>query len=170
QRLGNGHPNIVPYSVFPTQDGHVILAVGNDSQFRAFCGAMDRNDLAQDARFVTNPLRISHRDTLEAIVIETFATKPSALILSMLQHAGVPCGPIHTIEQALTSDQALARGAVVQLDDPEACAGQVSLLGNPLKLSKTPVKYGKAPPRFGADTADLTEILSRHAAARNTAD
>ena len=170
QRLGNGHPNIVPYSVFPTQNGHIILAVGNDSQFQAFCVAMNRNELARDPRFGTNPLRITHRDALEAEVTETFSTKASETILKMLQDVGVPCGPIHTIEQALTSDQAQARGAVVQVDDPDAAAGSVNLLGNPLKFSKTPVKYAKAPPRFGADTDALATILARHDAARNDAD
>lgn len=170
QRLGNGHPNIAPYSVFPTRDDHIILAVGNDSQFQAFCSAMDRNNLASDPRFVTNPLRITHRNALEAAVVEVFATKSSETVLRMLQDAGVPCGPIHTVEQALTSDQARARGAVVQLDDPNATAGTVKLLGNPLKFSKTPVKYAKAPPRFGADTDNLATILARHNARRNTAD
>jgi crotonobetainyl-CoA:carnitine CoA-transferase CaiB-like acyl-CoA transferase len=170
ERLGNGHPNIVPYGVFATQDAHIILAVGNDSQFRAFCTAMDRSDLTEDPHFASNPSRITHRDALETAVTETFATKPSETILNVLQDAGVPCGPINTIEQALTSDQAQARGAVVQLGDVQATTGMVKLLGNPLKLSRTPVKYAKAPPRFGADTDGLAAILARHSGTKNTTD
>lgn len=169
-RRGNGHPNIVPYSVFPTGDGHIILAVGNDSQFQAFCTAMERADLGSDARFAANPLRITHRDALEAEIIETFAAKTNAIVLDLLQAANVPCGPIHTIAEALTSGQAEARDAVVKVKDPNASSGMTKLLGNPLKFSRTPVKYAKAPPRFGADTDQLKYILNNHANRQKTAD
>ena len=169
-RRGNGHPNIVPYSVFPTGDGHIILAVGNDSQFQAFCTAMERADLGSDARFATNPLRITYRDALEAEIIETFAAKTNAIILDLLQAANVPCGPIHTIAEALTSGQAVARDAVVKVKDPSTSSGMTELLGNPLKFSRTPVKYAKAPPRFGADTDQLKDILNNHANRQKTAD
>ena len=168
QRRGNGHPNIVPYDVFETGDGHIILAVGNDRQFQAMCAAFERDDLAQDARFQTNPLRIEHRVPLTATITETFSTRTSAEVLEVLQTAGVPCGPIHTVEQALTSDQAKARDTVVSVKTPDAAQGQVELLGNPLKFSKTPVTYAKAPPRFGADTDDLDDILAAHAAAASS--
>lgn len=168
QRRGNGHPNIVPYDVFETGDGHIILAVGNDRQFQAMCAAFERDDLAQDARFQTNPLRIEHRVPLTAAITETFSTRTSAEVLEVLQTAGVPCGPIHTVEQALTSDQAKARDTVVSVTTPDAAQGQVELLGNPLKFSKTPVTYAKAPPRFGADTDDLDDILAAHAAAASS--
>ena len=164
QRRGNTHPNIVPYGVFPTQDGHVILAVGNDTQFQAFCDVFERQDLKNDPRFETNPLRITNRAAIDAAITETFQNIESAQILEMLQSVKVPAGPIHSVAQALQSDQAQARGAVVRLPDAEAAAGAVDLLGNPLKFSKTPVKYDKAPPRFGADTHKLPEILAKHAA------
>lgn len=166
KRRGNGHPNIVPYDVFPTKDGHVIIAVGNDSQFKAFCTALGRDDLQSDPRFETNPLRIENRDVLQQEIIETFRTRDSETLLSVLQSARVPCGPIHTVEQALTSDQAESRGSVVNVPSKDATSGSIDLLGNPLKLSKTPVKYAKAPPRFGADTAKLSEILKDHAKTR----
>ena len=166
-RRGNAHPNIVPYCVYPTQTGHIILAVGNDSQFQAFCTAMGRVDLSIDPRFVTNPLRIQHREALDVLVTETFATKSSADILHSLQDAGVPCGPINTVEQALTSDQAQARGAVVTLADPNVVDGAVNLLGNPLKLSKTPVTYRKPPPRLGDDMDQLDAVLAAHRAERS---
>lgn len=168
QRRGNGHPNIVPYDVFETGDGHIILAVGNDRQFQAMCAAFERDDLAQDARFQTNPLRIEHRVPLTATITETFSTRTSAEVLEVLQTAGVPCGPIHTVEQALTSDQAKARDTVVSVTTPDAAQGQVELLGNPIKFSKTPVTYAKAPPRFGVDTDDLDDILAAHAAAASS--
>jgi len=166
QRRGNGHPNIVPYDVFPTQDGYVIIAVGNDGQFQAFCKALERDDLAQDPRFATNPLRIENRTALQPEIIETFEEMRSENILSVLQSVGVPCGPIHTVAQALTSDQAKFRESVVNVATSDATSGAIDLLGNPLKLSKTPVKYAKSPPRFGADTKNLAEILKNHAKIR----
>lgn len=166
QRRGNGHPNIVPYDVFPTADGHIILAIGNDRQFQAMCGAVGRADLAQDPRFATNPLRIENRVALTAAIRETFATHSSQQVLELLQAVKVPCGPIHTVEQALTSDQAKARDTVVAVSTDAATSGAVHLLGNPLKFSKTPVRYTKAPPRFGADTDRLQPLLDAHAARR----
>ena len=161
-RRGNGHPNIVPYDVFPTSDGHVVLAVGNDRQFVAFCEAMERPDLRATADFETNPLRIANRDALSREIVETFRTKTSDYILSVLQNSGVPCGPINTVEDALNSQQAIARGAVVNVASPDASSGTIPLLGNPLKFSKTPVRIDLAPPRFGAHTQNLEEILNEH--------
>ena len=158
-RRGNAHPNIVPYDVFPTKDGHIILAVGNDRQFQAFCKAMDRPDLAQAPEFATNPDRIANRDALTVAVTETLATRDSAEILKVLQDGGVPAGPIHSVGQALGTAQAEARGAVVDVPHPDTVAGRVQLLGNPLKFSKTPVSINRPPPRFGADTGSLAQIL-----------
>ncbi|MFW2589884.1 CaiB/BaiF CoA transferase family protein [Sagittula sp. SSi028] len=160
QRRGNGHPNIVPYDVFATQDGHIILAVGNDGQFQAFCKGIDRPDLAADPRFATNPLRIEHREQLTGLISVTLAEMGSADLLQKLRDHGVPSGPIHRIDEALHSDQAQARGAVVQIQ-ADTSAGHVDLLGNPLKMSRTPVRYAKAPPRFGADTDDLKRLLDQ---------
>jgi len=167
QRRGNGHPNIVPYDVFATADGHIILAVGNDRQFESFCGAIGRSDLAEDPDFTTNPLRIAHRDRLTAEISVTFAAKTSADILKSLHDVGVPAGPIHKIDEALSSDQAQARGGVVQIEAATS-AGYVDLLGNPLKFSKTPVNYGKAPPRFGEDTDRLDQLLADRNVSKNS--
>jgi formyl-CoA transferase len=168
KRRGNGHPNIVPYDVFPTKDGHVILAVGNDGQFRSFCGAFGRDDLAGDARFATNPLRIANRDALQTEIVETFDSHTSDSVLTKLQSAGVPCGPIYSVAQALTSEQAKARSAVINVPAPHVTSGSVDLLGNPLKLSKTPVKYTLSPPTFGAHTDKLSQILNVHAKKRRS--
>lgn len=162
KRRGNGHPNIAPYNVFETRDGHIILAVGNDTQFQAFCRAFGRIDLAQDGRFETNSLRLENRDELEAAVSETIREWSSQDIIKMLQDCGVPCGPIHTIDQALRSSQAQAREAVVQVASATSASGSVELLGNPLKFSITPVQYAKAPPTFGEDTAGISEVLAQH--------
>ncbi len=161
-RRGNAHPNIVPYDVFATQDGHIILAVGNDTQFQAFCDAMDRADLAQNPDYATNTDRIANRDAVCQAVSETLSAHTSAEVLAMLQKVGVPAGPIHTVGQALQSEQAQARGAVLDVPHPQTVAGRVQLLGNPLKFSKTPVKVTRPPPRFGADTHQIEDILSAH--------
>ena len=162
KRRGNAHPNIVPYEVFAGSDGHIILAVGNDSQFQRFCQAIERPDLGSDPRFATNPDRIANREALTPRIAETLAAFAVADLLSLLQKAQVPCGPIHSVGQALSTDQAKARGGVVAVPHPETAEGQVRLLGNPLKFSKTPVTIRRAPPRFGQDTEALPEILEIH--------
>ena len=160
KRRGNAHPNIVPYDVFATTDGHFILAVGNDTQFQRMCAVLGRDDLAKDPRYATNQSRIAHRDALTPELIVTFARHSSAAVLEMLHSVKVPAGPIHSVEQALRSDQAAARGTVTRVAHPQTTSGSVELLGNPLKFSKTPVSYRHAPPRFGQDTARLDEILN----------
>ena len=151
-RRGNAHPNIAPYEVFESRDGHVILAVGNDGQFQRFCAAMDLPDLACDPRFATNPLRLSHRDALRPLIAARLAAQTTAEITARLDAATVPVGPIHTVGQALGSEQAREREMVVDLPAPTTARGTLPLLGNPLKFSRTPIQYRKAPPHFGADT------------------
>jgi formyl-CoA transferase len=161
-RRGNAHPNIVPYDVFATKDGHVILAVGNDAQFQKFCKAMGRDDLGADSRFATNPDRITNRDALTEVISEILGAMTTAYIIEVLQKVHVTCGPIHTVGKALNTDQAKARGTVMRVDHPGTTAGHVDLLGNPLKFSKTPVTVRRAPPRFGQDTENLSDILDAH--------
>jgi len=103
---------------------------------------------------------MTHRDSLNAAIRETFATLATADVLQKLQNVSVPCGPIHTVSQALNSDQAKARDAVVEVVNSETTQGSVKLLGNPLKFSKTPVQYRSAPPRFGQDTKRLPQVLA----------
>lgn len=162
-RRGNAHPNIMPYDVFSSSDGHVIIAVGNDSQFQRFCTVLGRIDLAQEPDYKTNILRITNRVTLSQEISVTLAALSTEDILQKLQSVKVPCGPIQTIPQALNSDQAQARGAVVTMPHPENPKKQVQLLGNPLKFSKTPVSYRISPPRFGQDTDKLDALLARNA-------
>ncbi|MEO0751456.1 MAG: CoA transferase [Pseudomonadota bacterium] len=159
ERRGNAHPNIVPYDVFAGSDGHIILAVGNDGQFKRMAVAFDRADLAEDERFQTNPLRIANRDALTVEIAQTFARFTTAELMEKLRAAGVPFGPINTVEEALTSDQVVARDTVMPMPHPETSAGEVSLLGNPLKFSATPVTFRRPPPRFGQDTQTVREML-----------
>ncbi|MBY6081771.1 CaiB/BaiF CoA transferase family protein [Ruegeria arenilitoris] len=149
QRRGNGHPNIVPYDVYETADGHVILAVGNDSQFRRFCGFLELSHLPDDTRFATNPARLEHRDALNAVLRPALQRLETKAVIDGLEALKVPVGPVQTLDQVFASDQVAARG--MQVDMP-ARPGPVRLIGNPLKLSRSPVTYRSAPPEFGADT------------------
>ena len=154
QRRGNGHPNIVPYDVYETADGHVILAVGNDSQFKRFCGFIGHPELADDPRFATNPARLEHRDALNAVLRPAVKTYDTATVISELEKLKVPVGPVQTLDQVFDTDQVAARQMQIAM---EAAPNAVNLIGNPLKFSKTPVTYRRAPPVFGADTQAVLE-------------
>lgn len=149
RRRGNGHPNIVPYDVYETADGHVILAVGNDSQFRRFCAFIGHADLADDARFATNPARLENRDALNAILRPAMVQHPTQMVISELEARKVPVGPVQSLDQVFDTDQVAARQMKIAM---QAQPGEVNLIGNPLNLSRTPVTYRHAPPVFGADT------------------
>lgn len=155
ERRGNAHPNIVPYDAFELSDGHILIAVGNDAQFARFCDAIGRAGLASDARFQTNQARIENRSVLIPQLADALIGFGKAELLSKLHAVKVPAGPIHTVAEALSSDQAVAREAVVSVPAKGTCDGAVQLLANPLKLSRTPVRYHRAPPRFGQDTKDV---------------
>lgn len=151
-RRGNAHPNIVPYNVYPAADGHVIVAVGNDAQFRRFAEWIGAPHWADDPRFATNPARLTHRDALEPLIVDRLAAFEIDAVITGLEAVGVPVGPVQTLDRVFGSDQARARGMVVEMEG-DGLGQTLRLLGNPLNFSKTPVRYAKAPPRFGADTA-----------------
>ena len=157
ERRGNAHPNIVPYDAFECRDGHILLAVGNDAQFARYCDALDLAALAVDPKFQTNLARIENRMALMDQIRPAMKTWAKADLLAQLQAIKVPCGPINTIDEALSSDQAQARAAVIAMPRPDVAGGMLQLLGNPLKLSRTPVQYQRPPPRFGQDTRDVLE-------------
>jgi crotonobetainyl-CoA:carnitine CoA-transferase CaiB-like acyl-CoA transferase len=158
KRFGNAHSNIVPYQVFACRDGHVILAVGNDSQFAKFCEIAGRPDLAQDARFAKNSERVRNRAVLVPIIEEIFLQRLAAEWIEPLDAAGVPCGPINDIAQVFENPQVRHRGMKVDLAHP--LAGSVALVASPMKLSATPVRYENAPPLLGEHTGDvLRELL-----------
>ena len=156
-RLGNAHPNIVPYQVFACADGHFILACGNDGQFAKVCAVVDQPALAQDPRFATNPARVAHRDTLIPLLGDAFAAGQRDDWLARLGAAGVPCGPINTVAEAFTDPQ--LRHRQMRIDLPDAAGRPVPQVASPIRLSATPVEYRQAPPRLGEHTdAVLTEL------------
>jgi len=158
RRLGNCHPNIVPYQPFASSDGYFILAVGNDDQFSRLCDLLGHPQYAVDLRFATNAARVQHRDDLVALLRSLFQEESSSHWIRALEAISVPCGPINTIEQALHNPQVQARGMVIECDHP--MAGKVPLVANPIKLSESTVEPGSAPPLLGEHTDQvLAELL-----------
>lgn len=155
-RRGNEHPNIVPYSVFEVADGHVILAVGNDAQFQRWCGFAGAGDLATDPRFTTNADRVRNREALYAAMPPYMATKTKQAWIDGLAKVGVPCSPVNTIAEVFADPQTTAREMRLKMPHPLAGGdGTVPLIGNPLKLSETPVSYRHAPPVLGQHSDDV---------------
>lgn len=152
-RWGNAHPNIVPYQTFQTRDGWIIVAVGNDGQFRKFVEAGGRPELADDERFATNPSRVHHRDTLVPILAEMVKARGKADWIGALEAAGVPCGPINDLDEVFDNEQVVARGMQVSL--PHPCGADVKLVRNPIRMSATPPDARTAPPLLGAQTEDV---------------
>jgi crotonobetainyl-CoA:carnitine CoA-transferase CaiB-like acyl-CoA transferase len=163
RRLGNGHPNVVPYQDFPTADGDVIIAVGNDGQFARLCGVLGHAEWATDARFATNQARQANRVELIRLLRTETLRRSTADWVAAMEAAEVPCGPINTLAQVFADPQVQARGMCVQVEHPTA--GSIPLVANPIKLSATPVDYRHAPPTLGQDTdAVLRETLGLDAA------
>ena len=156
-RRGNDHPTIVPYGTFPASDGTFILAVGNDAQFARFAALAGAPGLATDARFATNAARVRNRTVLVPLIAALTEGRPAADWLTAGEAAGVPAGPVNDLAQVFASPQVAARG--MRLRMAHGAGGHVNLIGNPLKLSQTPVTYAKAPPLLGEDTG---AVLSRH--------
>ncbi|WP_175812882.1 CaiB/BaiF CoA transferase family protein [Burkholderia contaminans] len=152
-RWGNAHPNIVPYQTFQTRDGWIIVAVGNDGQFRKFVEAGGRPELADDERFATNPSRVRHRDTLVPILAEMVKARDKADWIGALEAAGVPCGPINDLDEVFDNEQVVARGMQVSL--PHPCGADAKLVRNPIRMSATPPEARTAPPLLGAQTDDV---------------
>jgi len=163
-RAGNAHPNIVPYQVFEASDGHVIVAVGNDAQFARFCEVAGRPELARDARYAKNADRVRHRRELVPLLESLVRARPMAFWAVRLEAAGVPCGPINSIAQALADPQIQARG--LQVEYPHPLAGWVPLVASPIVMDGAGAAAGHAPPTLGADTRTvLGERLGLDAAA-----
>ena len=157
KRLGNAHPNIVPYQDFPSADGNFILAVGNDGQFRKFCEVAGIASLADDPRFVTNRARVAHRAELIPLLRQATVFKTTAQWIEQLEKAGVPCGPINDLQQVFADPQVQARG--LRLDLPNALGSSTPQVASPLRLSATPVAYRSAPPLLGQHTEALLQRL-----------
>ncbi|MET0384121.1 MAG: CaiB/BaiF CoA-transferase family protein [Burkholderiaceae bacterium] len=153
RRMGNAHPNIVPYEDFPTADGDMILAVGNDGQFAKFCEIAGRPALACDGRFATNAARVAHRAELIPLLRRETVMRTTREWIAALEPAGVPCGPINRLDEVFADPQVIARG--LRIDLPHAVAGRVPGVANPIRLSASPVAYDRGPPALGEHTAEV---------------
>ncbi len=156
RRMGNAHPNIVPYQDFPTADGDMILAIGNDAQFARFCALANHAEWASDERFATNPQRVANRAVLVPLLRQSTVMRSTCEWVAALEAAGVPCGPINRLDAVFADPQVQARGLRIEL--PHAIAGSVPLVANPIRLSGSPVTYRNAPPTLGQHT---TEVLTQ---------
>jgi formyl-CoA transferase len=155
KRYGNAHPNIVPYEVFPTSDGHIALAIGTDDQFKTFCAAVDRQDLWLDGRFCKNSGRVEHRHILIPCLCAIFAERATGEWLSLLSRHHIPAGPINDIPTLLADPQVAARQMVGEVEHPTL--GKIKQLGPVARLSKTPARMLSSPPLLG----EHTEVILR---------
>ncbi|MEK9721216.1 MAG: CaiB/BaiF CoA-transferase family protein, partial [Quisquiliibacterium sp.] len=153
RRWGNAHPNLVPYQTFKASDGWIIIAVGNDEQFRRFCQTGGQPELASDPRFVRVRDRINNRQELIPLLAHMVASRPSAQWIEQLEAANVPCGPINDLAQVFQNPQVVARGLRVDLEREDA--GPVKLVGSPMRFSATPVSYKLPPPRLGEHSREV---------------
>ena len=159
-RLGNDHPNIVPYRPFKTADGQIIIVVGNDEQFRRFCEIAGCSELTNDSRFQTNEVRVGNREELAQILDPIVAARPSAFWLKELQAQNVGCGPINNLEQVFNDPQVIAREMVHEMRHSVNGGTPARLLASPIRMSETPVTYRHAPPLLGEHTVEvMSDIL-----------
>ena len=157
-RLGNGHPNIVPYQDFPTADGRMIIAVGNDGQFARLAVELERPQWGTDPRFASNAARVANREALAAEMSAVLITRPTAAWIERFERAQVPCGPINSLDAVFADPQVQARA--LQFELARGAGASVPQIGSPLRLARTPARYRSAPPLLGADTrAVLQEVL-----------
>ncbi len=156
-RLGNQHPNIAPYQEFPTADGYLILAVGNDPTFERFCKNFGQERLLADERFSTNAKRVENRDLVTETLTPVMRSKTTAEWIEALEALKIGCGPINTLAQVFADPQVRARGCVVEM--PHASGETVKVIANPVRLSATPPAYNSAPPVLGQHTAEVLSGL-----------
>jgi len=159
RRMGNAHPNIVPYQPFPTRDGYVVIAVGNDSQFQRLCALLGCEELAGEERFATNPARVAHRDELVPVLAERTRSYTRQALLAALEASTVPAGPINSIEDVFNDRQVKHRGLARSLDAPGTEAGAVPSVRTPIHFSASALRLERAAPRLGEHSAEiLSEI------------
>ncbi len=156
-RMGNAHPNVVPYQTFATQDGSIILAVGNDGQFKRFCEAAGIPDTGGDPRFASNALRIANREACIAAITPAMKRKTTAEWIAVLEPLGVPCGPVHRLDEVFANPQIRHRNMKVNV--PHPLSGMVPLVANPIKYSRTPLSYETPPPLLSQHTEDVLRGL-----------
>lgn len=159
-RVGNAHSTIVPYQMFATADGHIVVAVGNDSQFNRFAKTLNKEEWVKDPRFTTNPARVQHRDTLVSMIDDILRTQPTAFWVQQLRDADVPVGPVNRIDQAFAEDQLQTRSMKINMHHTGSDQ-IIDLVGCPLKFSESAIDYRLAPPTLGEHTTTvLKEILN----------
>ncbi|OWW20296.1 CaiB/BaiF CoA transferase family protein [Noviherbaspirillum denitrificans] len=154
-RMGNAHLNIVPYQDFPTADGYMIIAVGNNSQFARFCGIAGHPEWATDERFATNPQRVRHREVLIALIRGVTVSRTTDDWIAAMEAAGVPCGPINSLDKVFADPQVKARGMRIEM--PHSLTDKVPLVANPIRMSASPVQYRNPPPTLGEHTEQVLE-------------
>jgi len=155
RRMGNAHPNIVPYQVFPVSDGHVIVAVGNDGQYARFVEVLGQPDLAQDERFKTNASRVRHRAELVPLLTVLTLRMTREALLSALERQGVPAGPINTVADVFADPQVIARGMRIDLPSPDAKAGAIPSVRSPIVMDGEPLAAKRPSPRLGEHTDEV---------------
>jgi len=157
ERMGNAHPNVMPYQTFKTRDGDLILAIGNDSQFRRFCVAAGIPEVGEDSRFLDNSARLENRQACVDAIAPAIRKKTTAEWIATLEPIGVPCGPINRLDQVYADPQVRHRG--LRIDVPHPLAGTVPLVANPIKYSRTPIAYDMPPPLLGQHTEEVLSSL-----------
>jgi formyl-CoA transferase/CoA:oxalate CoA-transferase len=159
EKMGSAHPNIVPYQCFEARDGkYLTLAVGNDALWRDFCKALDLPRIVEDPKFVTNPERVKNRHELIAILVQIFSTKPRDEWTEILLKAGVPCGPVYTLDEIFLDPQILHRKMLSEMQHPKA--GKIKQMGIPMKFSETPGEIGPPPPLLSQHTKEILKSLA----------
>jgi len=161
-RMGNAHPNIVPYQVFATRDAHLILAVGNDGQFKRLCDLLGRPELAEDERFATNRARVAHRSEIINILAKIIRQKSTDEWVPLIESQGIPCGRINRIDQALDEAQVKHRNMRTQV--VHQGLGEIDILASPIRMSETPTRVDRAPPMLGEHTEEVLEKLLEYSA------
>lgn len=157
-RIGNQHPNIVPYSTFQASDGFIVVTVGNDNQFKLLCQLLNVPQLATDSKYATNAQRVAHREELYSLLGLEFAKQPRQHFLDLLNATSIPHSPVNTIEEAFQDKQAIHRGAAVTINHP--LNAELKVIANPLRFSETPVSYDLPPPMLGQHTDEvLSQVL-----------
>jgi formyl-CoA transferase len=164
RRFGNGHPNIVPYTAYRVQDGMIAVAVGNDGQFAKFCMLLGKPEWTEDARYAKNPDRVENRDSLDAAISQVLAAHDAEHWLAEMRRAGIPCGRINSVAQALSDPHTAAREMVRTVQHPTA--GAVKTLGIPLRFSDTPASIRRAPPTLGQHTEQVLHDMLHLSAVR----
>ncbi|MEG1453920.1 CaiB/BaiF CoA-transferase family protein, partial [Brevundimonas sp.] len=157
-RMGNAHPNLAPYQPFPGSDGMVIIAVGNDGQFRKLCEALGQPELGHDARFARNADRVANREALASLLKDMTIRHSMTELMTLLEDHGVPCGPINRIDQVFDEPQAIHRSLTVEQSRNDLDA-PVKTVASPIRMSKTPVRYDRPPPALGADNTEIMDKL-----------